>query len=103
MGSASAEPWLTNGLVRSTVEPGTTIWAMSDEAAWRSTAPDRDRRRRLPRPGFAAPWSPAIRPAVWEDALVLTFIIQGRHAQEAMRAWSPAPRTTPRRPAGRLT
>jgi hypothetical protein len=33
MGSASAEPWLTNGLVRSTVEPGTTIWAMSDEAA----------------------------------------------------------------------
>jgi uncharacterized protein with GYD domain len=28
---------------------------------------------------------------VWEDALVLTFIIQGRHAQEAMRGMVASP------------
>ena len=47
--------------------------------------------RRLPGPGFTAPWSPAIRPAVQEDPPMLTFIIQGRYAQEAMRGMAASP------------
>jgi uncharacterized protein with GYD domain len=47
--------------------------------------------RRLLGPGFTAPWSPAIRPAVQEDCPMLTFIIQGHYTQEAIRGMATSP------------